>query len=678
MTRSYNKLLPSNMYQSYATGYTYRAITSGFIDSTDLIAVKGATIKSICGTSFKFTGQTEDFDNLTQHLQQRLTVTKGCDLGHNCRVFEHGLQLPANSWKVIKLMAVLKVNGGLYEWIHCCLPSDIHINSMFSHMVGITEEALININLALVETGLVRGSQYLQLDQSGIPHALVEKLVGEKVTSYTELIEPLVQIQPPSTLGLSDFEHLELEDLIAFLDIALNHSIQGVNLLLWGEPGTGKSTLCRLLADTLGASLIAIKALGDNVQQREVDYEQEKLSSNLRLQHHQLIQRIVSHDEKSLLMLDEAEDILVQQVFNHRASGGKDNLHAMLEANTVPCIWVVNSVEDIPASVLRRFNFVKHVFVPDNRVMEGIIAKTTKGLRLSKPFKAQLATKDNVTPANIANAAFVCHTIGHQGKQAEALVDSLITEVHQACGFKTTTATYKPQMAFSLDNLNIKGGNKALVDIERAMKQHSGVRALFTGPSGTGKSALANHLAKTTNQELITIRCSDVLDKYVGGSEKNIANLFANATEQGAALFIDEVDSLLADRSGASQNFEIQQVNELLTQIDCFELPLFAATNFDKHLDRAVMRRFDFKLAFEYLTSEQLKRLFREACGRSQITDSQLQQLANLKNIAVGDFAIIKRRQQLSTTKLSAQDCLDILITESNHKQTTRPIGFVK
>lgn len=678
MTRTYNKLLPSNMYQSYATGYTYRAMTSGFIDSTDLMAVKGATIKSICGTSFKFTGQNEDFDNLTKHLHQRLSVTKGCDLGHNCREFEHGLQLPANSWKVIKLMVVLNVNGGFYEWIHCCLPSDIHINSMFSHIVGITEEALININLALVETGLVQGSHYLQLDQSGIPNALVEKLVGEKVTSYTELIESLVQMQPPSTLKLSDFKHLELEDLIAFLDVALNHSIQGCNVLLWGKPGTGKTQLSRFLADTLGASLIAIKAFGSDVHQREVDYDQERLSSNLRLQHHHLVQRIVSHDEKSLLILDEAEDILVQQVFNHRASGGKDNLHATLEANTVPCIWVVNSVEDIPASVLRRFNFVKHIFIPDNRVMEGIIANTTKGLRLSKPFKAQLATKDNITPANIANAAFVCHTIGHQGKQAEALVDSLITEVHQACGFKTTTTTYKPQMAFSLDNLNIKGGNKALAHIERAMKKHCGVRALFTGPSGTGKSALANHLAEITNLELITVRCSDVLDKFVGSSEQNIAKIFKQATEQQAALFIDEVDSLLADRSGASQNFEIQQVNELLTQIDCFEFPLFAATNFDKHLDRAVMRRFDFKLAFEHLTSEQLKRLFKTACGRSQITDYQLQKLSNLKNIAVGDFAIIKRRQQFSRTKLSAQDCLDILITESNHKQTTRPIGFVK
>lgn len=666
------------MYQSYATGYTYRAMTSGFIDSTDLMAIKGATIKSICGTSFKFTGQLEDFDNLTKHLHQRLAVSKGCDLGHNCRVFEQGLQLPANSWKVIKLMVVLKVNGGLYEWVHNCLPADIYINSMFGHMVGITEEELININLALADTGLILGSQYLQLDQSGLPYLLVEKLVSEKVISYTELIEPLVLMQPPSNLGLKDFEHLEIEDLITFLDVALNHSLVGVNILLWGEPGTGKTQLSRLLADTLGASLIGIKALGADIHQNEVDYEQERLSSNLRLQYHSLIQRIVSHDEKSLLMLDEAEDILVQQIFNHRASGGKDNLHATLEANTVPCIWVVNSVDDIPTSVLRRFNFVKHIYVPDNRVMEGIIANTTKGLRLSKPFKAQLATKDNITPANIANAAFVCHTIGHQGKQAEALVDSLITEVYQACGFKTTTTTYKPQMAFSLDNLNIKGGNKALAHIERAMKKHCGVRALFTGPSGTGKSALANHLAKTTNQELITVRCSDVLDKYVGGSEKNIASIFTKATEQQAAIFIDEVDSLLADRSGTSQNFEIQQVNELLTQIDCFEFPLFAATNFDKHLDRAVMRRFDFKLAFEYLTSEQLKWLFKTACGRSQITDYQLQKLSNLKNIAVGDFAIIKRRQQFSRTKLSAQDCLDILITESNHKQTTRPIGFVK
>ena len=69
---------------------------------------------------------------------------------------------------------------------------------------------------------------------------------------------------------------------------------------------------------------------------------------------------------------------------------------------------------------------------------------------------------------------------------------------------------------------------------------------LLTGPPGTGKTAVVNHLAKLANKELITVRCSDVLDKYVGGSEKNIARLFKEAEEKEAILFLDEIDSLLA------------------------------------------------------------------------------------------------------------------------------------
>ena len=175
----------------------------------------------------------------------------------------------------------------------------------------------------------------------------------------------------------------------------------------------------------------------------------------------------------------------------------------------------------------------------------------------------------------------------------------------------------------------------------------------------------------------MTARCSDVLDKYVGGSEKNIARLFREAEEKEAILFFDEIDSLLQDRSGMTQSFEVQQVNELLTQIECFNQPFFAATNFSSRLDKAVMRRFDFKLHFEYLTSPQVLTLYKSLLGKSVFPDKIREQLLTLKLLTPADFAILARRQKISTTKLSHTECLEILTTENNRKQQPKAIGFI-
>ena len=125
------------------------------------------------------------------------------------------------------------------------------------------------------------------------------------------------------------------------------------------------------------------------------------------------------------------------------------------------------------------------------------------------------------------------------------------------------------------------------------------IRTLLLGASGTGKTAVVHHLAKATNRELATIRCSDVLDKYIDESEKNLARIFKEATANNHILFFDEIDSLLLDRTGLTNSWEVQQVNELLTQLKAFNQPFFAATNYAVRLDRAVMCHFDFKLSFE-------------------------------------------------------------------------------
>jgi SpoVK/Ycf46/Vps4 family AAA+-type ATPase len=676
MARQYAELLPSNMYQPLATEYAYNAMTSGYIDPTDLLNIKGHMVKSICGTNMKLTNESlEEFDRLTEHFNARLGKDVNTNLIHNCQVLANGLELPKNTWKVIQLMVVMATNGGLNEFVQNALPADMYINAFFGSMIGLDDINVINITSAISGTGLFHDCSIHLLDLIGLPQGIINRLIGSKLESYTELIAPLVQLQPSSELTTKDITHLGIDALVAFLTVAVNHSLVGVNILLYGEAGTGKTELSRLLADTIGAALIGIRPLGKDINQSKPDFDSRVTSSGLRLQHHRLVQSVVSHDEKNLLVVDEAEDVFTQGISNRGL--GKEVLHNLLETNPVPTIWITNHVDALPRSCTRRFSFVKNIHVPDNRIMEQVINKTTKGLRLSKPFKVMLAAKLHITPANITNAAFVCQTLGLTGKQAEATIQDMIDETLSACGFDEYKVQYKSQLPFTTKYLNINGGNDAIDQIAKAVNKNGDIRVLLFGASGTGKTAVVNHLAKQANKELITVRCSDVLDKYVGGSEKNIARLFREAEEKEAVLFFDEIDSLLQDRGGMTQSFEVQQVNELLTQIECFNQPFFAATNFSSRLEKAVMRRFDFKLHFEYLTSPQVLTLYKSLLGKSVFPDKIREQILTLKLLTPGDFAILARRQKISTTKLSHTECLEILTQENNRKQQPKAIGFI-
>lgn len=91
MARKYAELLPSNMYQPLATEFAYLAMTSGYIDPTDLLNIKGHMVKSICGTNMKLTNESlEEFDRLTEHFNARLGKDVNTNLIHNCQVLANG------------------------------------------------------------------------------------------------------------------------------------------------------------------------------------------------------------------------------------------------------------------------------------------------------------------------------------------------------------------------------------------------------------------------------------------------------------------------------------------------------------------------------------------------------------------------------------------------------------
>ena len=87
---------------------------------------------------------------------------------------------------------------------------------------------------------------------------------------------------------------------------------------------------------------------------------------------------------------------------------------------------------------------------------------------------------------------------------------------------------------------------------------------------------------------------------WVGSTERNIASAFAEARDDDAFLVFDEADSSLADRRYAERNWEVGQVNEMLTWMESHPLPFACTTNLADRLDSAALRRFVFKVELGY------------------------------------------------------------------------------
>lgn len=203
----------------------------------------------------------------------------------------------------------------------------------------------------------------------------------------------------------------------------------------------------------------------------------------------------------------------------------------------------------------------------------------------------------------------------------------------------------------------------------------------FYGTPGTGKTAFARWLAEQLDRPLLVKRASDTMSPYVGENERNLASAFERADRDQSVLLIDEVDSFLQDRRGATHSWQVSGVNELLTQMESFNGLFIASTNLMHSLYQAALRRFDLKLEFGPLLQEQAAQLLRQCCDTLQLpapTPDELLSLNGLGNLTAGDFATVMRRSRFlgltSAGALIRQLGEECAVKES----VTRPIGFVR
>jgi len=205
----------------------------------------------------------------------------------------------------------------------------------------------------------------------------------------------------------------------------------------------------------------------------------------------------------------------------------------------------------------------------------------------------------------------------------------------------------------------------------------------FHGPPGSGKSALAAHIAQTLERPLHIRQASDLMSKYVGETEQNMAAMFEQAEREGAVLLLDEADSFLQDRRGAHRHYEVTEVNEMLQGMERFRGIFICTTNLMEQLDAAALRRFAFKVKFLPLRRDQRETMFtaEALAGDAQaLTPALRERLAQLDQLCQGDFAAVQRQAQILAEALGAEEFLAQLEAEHRLKPEVRErrgVGFL-
>ena len=537
-------------------------------------------------------------------------------------------------------------------------------------LLGVSSNAILRRlrkDAPLVRSGLVSVDSDGELGLLGRLHRLVTAPGDAGVDVHRLLLDAA----SPSELAWSDFDHIarDRDHVERLVKGALDTGATGVNILLHGPPGTGKTQLCKALADRLGVTLFTV---GESNE-----HGGEPIRGD-RLREVRLLQRLLARQPGSLLLFDEMEDLLSSPApgfaffgpsfaSRFREGASKVFMHRLLEQTPTPTLWTMNDAGQVSPAILRRMMFALELRPPTARVRARIWTRQLErhGLRAVPEDAHRLATEFEATPGVAAGVTAAARLGGGGIETVRHGVRSLSRVL--ACDRPPRTTPER----FDLGLINADTDPAVLAErlAGRADRRFS---LCIQGPPGTGKSAFVRFLAERLDLEVVQKRASDLLSMWVGETERRTAAAFAEARDAGAFLVFDEADSLLADRRFAQRTWEVSRVNEMLTWMESHPLPFACTTNWGQHLDPATLRRFVFKLTFGYLAPEQVEAAFRGYFGLTPPT-----QLSALAALTPGDFAVVRRKAEI-LGRLREPDALSGMLRAECDAKPDRPraIGF--
>ncbi len=469
------------------------------------------------------------------------------------------------------------------------------------------------------------------------------------------------------------------------VDLALHHSMEKhvrlisdlvrtrgkdepLNILLYGEPGTGKTEFCRSLAKKLGLRLYDVNKMPDGEGVRHGD--------RFRFSAIKACQNSVDPAD-SILVVDEADEMLngfdsfslfLDEPFASPHNPRKDILNDVLDSSKCACIWISNRVAYMEDSTLRRFDysvkFRKFSFEQRRQIWGTCAAKHGLQDHFSDGELSKFSKKYEINVGGIdlalKNYKRIISGSGEvPGPETrEETIESILAPHVCLLNGDYASKNDKPVKGYSLEGLNIKGdcpisetigvlSNFSKYLSETGKPEVRNMNLLLHGPPGTGKTEFAKFAAEELGREFIARRASDLLSMYVGGTEKLIRKAFAEAEHSGGMLFIDEADSLFLERDKAFRSYETSMVNELLSCMESFVGILVCATNHKRNFDSASIRRFNLKVEFDYLKPEGALLFYRRCLqdlSGAELSSEETRRLCGLGGLTPGDFKVVRQK----------------------------------
>lgn len=394
------------------------------------------------------------------------------------------------------------------------------------------------------------------------------------------------------------------------------------------------------------------------------------------------------HHEYDVLLVPRASDVLTRGrsktkmwLIDEGLSEDNDELkrdhdEVMLLNNPVKTLWIAHRNNSISEDNVSRFLFhceLRGATRHDRRVE---IETILKEFNLSPELTLELAKHKGLGREQLRSAARLAELIADEedaSLEPAEIVKRAIDRSQKALGRDEVEELRESVTKYSLDYLNI-AGKFTPQQIVKALKLRPKGTLCFWGLPGAGKTQLAEYLAVELDMPIVMKRASDLLSKWLGENEQNIRNMFVEAEEEGAILFLDEADSFLRDRSTARHSWEVSSVNELLQQMERFKGIFICATNLFESIDAAALRRFTFKLEFRALDYNQRWQMFLNETGAKEEQFSEHEReslhtaLSMIRYLTPGDFATVRRQANLLGETLTLEDWLKQLQLESEAK----------
>jgi hypothetical protein len=517
-----------------------------------------------------------------------------------------------------------------------------------------------SLTAAFSAKGRLTGSGLLHAKE-GIPRLSefwVELLVSTGKTFEDCLLDTVVLRDSPGGAGRIPAEDREI------LQTLLERKEKGINVLLHGKAAVDKRRLAYSLIQSVGGSAYTLAA----------DIPEKDQPTAVMLAQHLL----AAKPARSILVVEKAQSALTRVLPEGFAMFGfadededvRPIDEQLLAENPLPTLWLSHEAKRLHRDTLSRFLFHAEVLKGTRADRTALVESMIESLPLAARHKAELVKLEGLSAQQLSCARTLATlTAGRSRKTFARHLLVAANRSQKALARRGKDEARLPVTHYSLEYIHAAGRFGPTQILQALRRRPQGSLCLY-GLPGTGKTQFAEHLAMELGKPLLVKHASELLDKYVGESEKRIAEAFDQAEEEGAILLLDEADSFLRDRSRSSHSWEVSTVNELLQRMERFEEIFICTTNLYAQVDIAALRRFTFKLEFLPLTFEQRWAMFLNETalrGKDIIEKRQLaweERLMLMRDLTPGDFATVKRQCVLLGEDLSPEAWLDQLDLE--------------